>query len=130
MSFTSPTPLGVEAASVCAAAMDSAARANAVWNPKLWSMYGMSLSIVLGTPTTARGWSRAAAASAMRWAPRSVPSPPMTNRMQMPRRSRVAAMSSGSWSPREVPRTVPPRVWMPATSAGVSGTTSPLTSPR
>ena len=38
ISLTRPTPLGVEDASVCAARIDSAARANAVWKPKLWSM--------------------------------------------------------------------------------------------
>ncbi len=38
ISFTSPTPFGVDLASVCADLMDSVARANAVWKPKLWSM--------------------------------------------------------------------------------------------
>jgi hypothetical protein len=37
--LTRLTPFGVELASVCAARMESAARANAVWKPKLWSMY-------------------------------------------------------------------------------------------
>ncbi len=53
ISFTSPTPLGAERASTCAARIDSVARENAVWKPKLWSMNGMSLSIVFGMPTTA-----------------------------------------------------------------------------
>ena len=38
---------------MCAARIDSVARENAVRKPKLWSMYGMSLSIVFGMPTIA-----------------------------------------------------------------------------
>jgi hypothetical protein len=36
--LTRPTPYGVEFASVLTARIASAARANAVWKPKLWSM--------------------------------------------------------------------------------------------
>ena len=53
MSLTMPTPPGAERASMWAARIDSVARENAVRKPKLWSMNGMSLSIVFGTPTTA-----------------------------------------------------------------------------
>ena len=53
ISFTSPTPPGAERASMCAARIDSVAREKAVRKPKLWSMNGMSLSIVFGTPTIA-----------------------------------------------------------------------------
>ena len=49
----------VDDASVCAERIDSAARANAVWKPKLWSIHGMSLSIVFGMPTTAMARVRA-----------------------------------------------------------------------
>ena len=45
---------------MCAARIDSVACENAVRKPKLWSMNGMSLSIVFGTPTTAIRSSRSA----------------------------------------------------------------------
>ena len=65
ISLTRPTPLGVELASVRADLIDSVARVNAVWKPKLWSMYGTSLSIVFGTPTTASVMPSRSAASAI-----------------------------------------------------------------
>jgi hypothetical protein len=51
--LTSPIPFAVDVASTRAARMASLAWENAVWKPKLWSMCGMSLSIVFGMPTTA-----------------------------------------------------------------------------
>ena len=80
ISLTRPTPFGADCASTRAARIDSAACADAVWKPKLWSMNGMSLSIVFGIPTTAIFSPRSATSSAIRSAPCSVPSPPMTNR--------------------------------------------------
>ena len=37
ITLTRPTPCGVELASVWADLIESVARVNAVWNPKLWS---------------------------------------------------------------------------------------------
>ncbi len=51
MTLTMPTPPTAASTSTRAALIDSAALANAVEKPKLWPMCGMSLSIVLGTPT-------------------------------------------------------------------------------
>ncbi len=50
-------------------------------------------------------------------APRSEPSPPITNRTEIPSLTSVSTISDGSWSPREVPRMVPPRLWMSATTS-------------
>ena len=109
ISFTRPTPPGAERASMCAARIDSVARENAVRKPKLWSMNGMSLSIVFGTPTIAiRSLRARRSRRRCRCAPRSEPSPPITNRMLMPSCSRQSTISSGSCCPREVPRIVPP----------------------
>ena len=87
--------------------------------------------MVFGTPTTASVTPRRSASSAISCAPRSVPSPPMTISTLTPRRVSVVTIAAASWPPRDVPRMVPPRLWMPATSAGVSCIgSSPLTSPR
>ena len=92
---------------MCAARIDSVARENAVRKPKLWSMKGMSLSIVFGMPTTAiRGRARAITC-AISCAPCSDPSPPITNRMLTPSCSRQSTISSGSCWPRELPEDRP-----------------------
>ncbi len=80
----------------------------------------MSLSIVFGTPMTDRASPRRSASSASLAAPRSVPSPPITNSSETPSRTSVSTMSTGSCRPRDVPRTVPPRLWMSATASLVS----------
>ncbi len=91
----------------------------------------MSLSIVFGTPTTDSVMPRRSASSAIRCAPRRVPSPPMTNSTLTPSRSSVATIAAGSWPPREVPRMVPPRLWMSATTSWLSRSGSqPSTRPR
>ena len=92
----------------------------------------MSLSIVFGTPMTDSARPRRSASSAIFAAPRSVPSPPITNSREMPRRSRVATIRCGSWLPRDVPRMVPPRLWMSATASRLSttGARSASTMPR
>ena len=106
----------------------STATATADWKPKVLSVPGRSLSIVLGTPTTGTPASDSA------WAIRSEPSPPMQMRASMPSwlaPSAAWATTSG-WirgrppfgersvkRPRlEVPRMVPPR----NSSASVSRT--------
>ena len=104
ISCTRPTPSGTAVASTWAARMTSVALVNAVWKPKLCSMYGMSLSIVFGTPTTAMRRRRSATTSAIFSAPRIEPSPPMTNRTLMRSCSRQSTISFGSWLPRDVPR--------------------------
>ena len=53
ISFTSPTPLGDAWPRRARRGSTRSATENAVWKPKLWSMNMMSLSIVLGMPTTA-----------------------------------------------------------------------------
>src|SRR5262249_17444824 len=73
--------------------------------------------MVFGTPMTARVRPWRPASSAIRCAPRSVPSPPMTNSTLMPCRRSVATIVAGPWSPREVPRMAPPWLGMPATTA-------------
>src|ERR1700753_1747919 len=70
--------------------------------------------MVLGTPMTESTTPRAAASSAISWAPRSVPSPPMTNRTDTPSRASVVTSSAESWGPRELPRIVPPRLGLRA----------------
>ena len=95
----------------------------AVWKPKLWSIYMMSLSIVFGMPTTAIFEPRSAISWAIRIAPRIVPSPPMTNRALIFIRSRQSTISTGSCSPREVPRIVPPFSLIPETKSGVRSRT-------
>ena len=75
---------------------------------------------------------RDSSTSARPAAPRIDPSPPMTNRMSMPRSTRQSAITSGSWAPRELPRMVPPCSLIVATVSGVSATgawPSPGTSP-
>ena len=88
--------------------MASVAIDTAVSNPKVCSVQGTSLSMVLGTPTTGTMpsvWARCAMASE--------PSPPMTIRASSSTSSRVArALSTPSsvihgWT-REVPSMVPP----------------------
>ena len=116
--------MGAALASTCAARIDLAASPKAVWKPNDWSMNGMSLSIVFGTPTTAILPSRSATALATCIAPRSVPSPPMTNRMLMFIRSRQSTIAAGSWPPRELPRIVPPSSSMLLTTSGVRSRTS------
>ena len=124
MSRTSPTPFAVDFASTRAARIASLARLNAVWKPKLWSISGMSLSMVLGMPTTAIRRPRSPITRTICIAPRIEPSPPMTNSMLMLSRSRQSTISSGSWGPREVPSTVPPSTEMSRTVSGFSSMTS------
>ena len=56
--------------------------------PEALVQVGMSLSIVLGTPTTAIRAPRSSTTLAICIAPRMVPSPPDTKRMLIPSRSR------------------------------------------
>ena len=89
--------------------MASVAIDTAVSKPKVCSVHGMSLSMVLGTPTTGTRpsvWARCAVASE--------PSPPMTTRASSPSSPRVdrarstpSSVSHG-WT-LEVPSMVPPR---------------------
>ena len=70
----------------------------------------MSLSMVFGTPMTDSSTPSRSAAAAIWSAPRSDPSPPMTNSTETPSLASVATIMSGSWLPRDVPRMVPPRL--------------------
>ena len=92
----------------------------------------MSLSIVFGTPMTDSSTPSRSAVEAIFAAPRSEPSPPITNRTEIPSRTRVSTISAGSWLPREVPRKVPPRLWMSETTSRDrrTGVTSGPISPR
>ena len=76
ISFTTPTPLGHDAASTFAAAINGIAASTAEWNPKLKSISGMSLSMVFGTTATAHLVPRRAISSSIFEAPFIVPSPP------------------------------------------------------
>ena len=78
----------------------------------------MSLSIVLGMPTTDFFRPRLSSSLTISAAPRSVPSPPITNRMSMFMSSRVSTMAPMSWAPRELPSRVPPKLWAWATDSG------------
>jgi hypothetical protein len=82
----------------------------------------MSLSMVLGMPTTLIFKPRCRISSAIAWAPRSVPSPPIVKRMPMFMRSSVSTISPMSWWPRDDPRIVPPYSWMRLTASGFSST--------
>jgi hypothetical protein len=84
----------------------------------------MSLSIVLGIPTTAIRPPRSRTRSAIVIAPRSVPSPPITNKTPMLSRSRQSTIASGSWLPRDVPKIVPPSSAIRLTTSGVRSITS------
>ena len=109
---------------MCAARIDSVAREKAVRKPNEWSMKGMSLSIVFGTPTIAIRSPRSAITPAISCAPCSEPSPPITNRTLTPTCSRQSTISSGSWRPRELPRIVPPSSLMPLTTSASSSMSS------
>ena len=92
----------------------------------------MSLSIVFGTPMTDSSTPSRRAVEAIFSAPRSEPSPPITNRTEIPSLTSVSTISAGSWSPREVPRMVPPLLWMSETTSRDrrTGVASGPTSPR
>mmetsp|Transcript_28702 Transcript_28702/g.73680 ORF Transcript_28702/g.73680 Transcript_28702/m.73680 type:complete len:226 (+) Transcript_28702:642-1319(+) len=120
MSFTIPRPhLALEASTLAAsrARWDSS---TAVWYPKQRSISRMSLSIDLGTPTTAILSPRFSTSLWMALAAALPPLPPTTNTMLMPHRSRRSTMRGIlAAPPREVPRMVPPRSWMPSTTRRV-----------
>ena len=106
---------------MCAARIASAARSKAVWKPKLLSIQGMSLSMVLGIPTTPMSRPRLRASFASFWAPRRLPVPADHEQTTLtPCLTSVSIWAPGSVLPREVPSIVPPRLWMPATTASVS----------
>jgi hypothetical protein len=75
----------------------------------------MSLSIVFGMPMTAIFSPCFLTSSAIDWAPRRVPSPPMAKSSLTFIRSSVSTISWGSCGPREEPRIVPPFWWMSTT---------------
>ena len=79
----------------------------------------MSLSMVLGMPTTLIFSPLPFTDWAIRVAALRVPSPPIMNRMPMFIRSRQSTMASMSWGPRDEPRIVPPMSRMSATVSGV-----------
>jgi hypothetical protein len=101
ISLTSPIPLRTDSASVWAASIATFAMLTAVSNPNVLSTNGMSLSIVLGIPTTASSIPRRNASTAIACAPRIVPSPPIANRQWIPCAASVSTIASGACAPRE-----------------------------
>ena len=96
--------------------MASVAICTAVLNPKVTSVADRSLSMVLGTPTTATPCS-----ACSRLATPRVSSPPMATRASTSRSARVASTRSGPPSilnglVRDEPRIVPPRGRVPRSS--------------
>ena len=97
-----------DSAVVWSRSMASVAISTAVAKPKVKSVPAMSLSIVLGTPTTGNP------SSCISRAQERVPSPPTTTSASTSRASSVERHAStppstpNGWI-REVPRTVPPR---------------------
>ena len=82
----------------------------------------MSLSMVFGMPTTAFFKPRLSISFTIAAAPRSVPSPPMTNRISTFMSSSVSTMSPMSCWPRELPSIVPPKLCACSTELGRSTT--------
>ena len=108
MSFTTPTPLSADLASTAAALIAFCASSTAVSNPNVLSMCRMSLSIVLGMPTTDTFNPLLAHSSLMALAPACEPLPPMTNTMFIPCASIESTILGTSPPPRPVPMTEPP----------------------
>mmetsp|Transcript_6631 Transcript_6631/g.16090 ORF Transcript_6631/g.16090 Transcript_6631/m.16090 type:complete len:234 (+) Transcript_6631:1795-2496(+) len=106
--FTIPTPFSAALTSTDPAFTARSPSSIAVSNPKLRSMMGMSLSIVLGTAAIDTCSFLLAHSSAILSAPRIVPSPPITNTMLMFRASIASTIFSPSNPPRLVPKNVPP----------------------
>jgi len=111
-----------DSAVVCSRSMASTHTCTAVSKPKVSSVADRSLSMVLGTPTTARP------SSASRAATPSVSSPPMATSASMPLPARVALTASGPPSTlyglvRDEPRMVPPRGSVPRNVSTVSSIT-------
>mmetsp|Transcript_36678 Transcript_36678/g.98300 ORF Transcript_36678/g.98300 Transcript_36678/m.98300 type:complete len:217 (+) Transcript_36678:1339-1989(+) len=120
ISCTMPTPRGKLCVSVTAELIASCAASTAVSNPNDLSMMGMSLSTVFGIPTTDIFSWRRRASSAIRDAPRMVPSPPIMYTWLIPLASSLSTMASVSCPPRDVPSIVPPNRWIWSTSDGLS----------
>mmetsp|Transcript_59552 Transcript_59552/g.169407 ORF Transcript_59552/g.169407 Transcript_59552/m.169407 type:complete len:233 (-) Transcript_59552:2612-3310(-) len=131
ISFTSPMQFVLLVASTYADAIAFSASEHAVLKPKDLSMIGMSLSMVLGTPTTATSWPISCVHLKVSMAPVWVPSPPMTKYCVMFIFWSDFAMSICSGLPRSLTKMVPPCMWMFWTASGVSfthfsGCTMPL----
>mmetsp|Transcript_19785 Transcript_19785/g.30966 ORF Transcript_19785/g.30966 Transcript_19785/m.30966 type:complete len:210 (-) Transcript_19785:286-915(-) len=95
------------------------ARSTAVSNPKVLSVKEMSLSIVLGIPTTEMLCFNSSNAFVIDKAPRRVPSPPRVNKISTSFAAKFLAITIGSWGPLDVPRIVPPWLCMFLTKSGV-----------
>mmetsp|Transcript_133087 Transcript_133087/g.315490 ORF Transcript_133087/g.315490 Transcript_133087/m.315490 type:complete len:233 (+) Transcript_133087:780-1478(+) len=131
ISFTKPTQLALQVASTYPALMARSASIHAVSKPKVQSSIGMSLSMVLGIPTTEQFQFFATMRSAHSWAPRCVPSPPMMKCARTPMSISTCTCSSSVGLPRSLTRMVPPIELMSCTLSGVSsihisGLTTPL----
>ena len=98
--------------------MTSLAVATAVSKPKVLSTNAMSLSMVLGMPTTAIRSDLRATSSWRACAARIVPSPPIRNKMSTRWSTRPPTSADASRVPRDVPRNVPAWMWRSRTSAG------------
>ena len=118
-----------EADVVWSRSMASVAICTAVSKPKVVSVALRSLSIVLGTPTTATPWSN------RRWATPSVSSPPMATRASMPILASVAFTCSAPPSTlnglvRDEPMMVPPWGSVARNASTSSGMEPPSITPR
>ena len=109
MSLTTPTPLSADLASTAAALIAFCASSTAVSNPKVLSMCRMSLSMVLGMPTTETLRPRSAHSALIAFAPAWLPLPPMTNTMLIPCCSMESTILGTSPPPRPQPMMDPPR---------------------
>ncbi len=120
ITLTKPIPLIEALASVWAPITAGTAWVTAVSKPKELWINERSLSIVLGTPTTAIFKPRRLISSPISQAPRSVPSPPMVIKMFILRRSRESTISpTRSPPPLELPKIVPPFSWISSTISGL-----------
>mmetsp|Transcript_43834 Transcript_43834/g.135785 ORF Transcript_43834/g.135785 Transcript_43834/m.135785 type:complete len:222 (+) Transcript_43834:149-814(+) len=115
MSLTRPMQFAFVVASTYAESMACFASSAAVSKPKVLSTSVMSLSMVLGTPTTAHSWPISVIASKVCIAPLCVPSPPSTKYCRIFRFCRVFAISVCGGFPRSLTSTLPPSMWMSCT---------------
>ena len=118
-----------DSAVVCSRSIISVAMLTAVSKPNVRSVSSMSLSIVLGIPTTGTP------ACDSRCAAVSVPSPPIGMRTSIPCLASTPFISaipasSRSGATRAEPSVVPPRVSRPSTAAMSSGVVRSSRRPR
>ena len=116
--LTNPIPFKLQLASTFAALIVLTHSWMADSNPKLLSIIGISLSILLGIPTKIIFFFFSLKILANSLIPLWVPSPPIKNTILTLFFSNCFAISSPSNPLLEVPNTVPPKRWISFISSG------------